>query len=114
MGVEPALAGAAERAEPQIRRLQPAEIVGERFPVHQHDVGALGLLHLVVGEQRLLAGLAREQQVAALAETDVGLGAEAVFRSRKNATPNALMRMFSGVENCWRIEAADRVVAACA
>src|SRR3954469_20528589 len=36
------------------------------------------------------------------------------LRSRKNATPNRLILMFSGVENCWRMEAADSVVAACA
>ena len=76
MRVEPALAAAAERTEPQIGCLQPAEIVGKRFPVHQHDVGAFRLLHLVVGEQRVLAGLAREQEIAALAKADVGVGAE--------------------------------------
>ena len=71
--IEPAFAAAAERAEPEIGCLQPAEIVGERFPVHQHDVGAFGLLRLVVRQQRVLAGLAREQQIAALAKADVGL-----------------------------------------
>ena len=87
MGVEPALAGAAEGAEPQVRGAQPAEVVGERRLVHQHDVGALGLLHVVVRKQRLLAGLAREQQVAALAEADIGLRTEAFLQGAEERDP---------------------------
>ena len=44
-------------------------------------------------------------------EADIGLAARsAPSGARMISSPNRLMRMFSGVENCWRIEAADSVV----
>lgn len=44
--------------------------------VLQHDVGALGDLRLVIGLQDRQPGLAGEDQIAAFAKTDIGIGAE--------------------------------------
>ena len=74
-------------------------------------MSARSALYTVVRTQHLRARIARHQQIAAFAIRDVASSPKRAFRSRKNAMPNRLIRMFSGVENCWRIEAAESVVA---
>ncbi len=55
-----------------------------------------------------------EDQIALLVEGDVGIRAEFLLQPAGNRpSVNCERRMFSGIENCWRIEAHDSVVAEC-
>ena len=110
--IEPAFAGAAECAEREVGWIQPWKLRHDRVRIEQHDVGAFGRLHAMVRAQHRRAAVARHEEIAALAKGDIGLRAERAFRSRKNDIPKPHIRMFSGVENCWRIEAAESAVAA--
>jgi hypothetical protein len=76
MGVEPALAAAAVGAGGDPLGRQPGEAAGERVGVLEHDVGAFGQLRLMVGLEDRQAALAGQDQIAALAKADVGIGTE--------------------------------------
>ena len=69
-------------------------------------------LDRVVVAQLRLAGRACEVEIAGFDEADVGtLSPSTCSRSpmsRRNSMPNCDIRMLTGLENCCRIELADR------
>ena len=95
--VEPALAGAPERAEHEVRNIQPRKFGRQRIRIEQDDVGAFSFLYDVVRDQRISATLSSQQKVAALAKRNVGVWAEPRFqvaeeRDAEAAHPDVLRR----------------------
>ncbi len=86
------------------------ETGGERVLVHEQDVGALALLQFLVLRQDVRRFRTAEIEVAALVQVDGGRSPSTARCSpiaRMNAMPKSEIRMFTVLENCWRIEAAE-------
>jgi hypothetical protein len=78
--VEPALAAAAIGAGGDAFGRQPGKAPRERRGVLQHDVGAFADLDGVIGGEHRQAVVGGEDEIAVLAEADVGVGAELFFQ----------------------------------
>jgi len=89
MGVEPALAGTAIGAGGDAVGRQKREAPAQAGRVLQHDVGALGRLHRVVGLEQADAVLPGEDEVALFAEADVGVRPEPVLQLAEEAEREA-------------------------
>ena len=85
MRVERAFARQPERAGDDPLVGEPGKPALQRLRILDHDVGALGHLHRVVGPEDRQACLAGEDQVAGLAEGDVGVLAEFLFQPAEQA-----------------------------
>ncbi len=72
MRIEPSLAGATERARRYAFGGKPGKAPLQRGRILKSNVGALGFLRRMVLLQHREAVLAGEDQIAVLAESDIG------------------------------------------
>jgi hypothetical protein len=82
MRVEPALAGPAISARDDAFRRHPGKRRC-RFGILEHNVSAFGNLRNMVGLKHRQAVIGGEDQIAALAKADIGIGAELVLEPAK-------------------------------
>ena len=105
--VEPAFVGKAQCGADKVLGTQPGETLGNGGgALEQRDLGAVFKLHLAVGFELRFTGFGGKDQVAAAMQADRSA------RSSKKPAPKRDMCRFTGKENCWRKEAAERVVEA--